>query len=380
MNIFSMLKLLLFKVVLLLSSATVAGPRQQAWQLHNRLTGVPPTSEVLQQMEMYIAQGQREQAALTAMENPLFYNVTLKNWIKTWTNEDEDNRVPFNDYVATVIGMIRDNIPFDTVLYGDHLYVLQGVDDVPAYNPNSNDHYRVAEERAVDISNHLVRRSQSSTTGVSDTAGILTTRASGEAYLSAGTNRRLTRFTFMNFLCRDFEMVSDLTTPDIYVRRDVERDPGGDSRTYRNNCVGCHAGQDALGGAFAYFDFRDGRVVHEPGQVQAKVNLNNLFEDGHVVHDATWTNLWAQGSNSTLGWRGAQQGYGARQFGHLIARTEAFSQCMAKRAYELVCLSSPSEEEQMMIRELAQEFEQNGSYNMRDLIAKASAQCPGVYQ
>jgi hypothetical protein len=368
-------------VILLLISEASANSRAQAWQLHNRLAGVPPTPEVLGQMEAQISSGAREQAALTAMEHPNFYNVTLKNWVKSWTNEDQDNRVPFNDYVATVLGMIRDNIPFDTVLYGDHLYVLAAVDDVPPYSPGNNDHYRVAEEQSVNLVQYLSRRPQSSLNGISDTAGVLTTRAAGEAFFSAGTNRRMTRFTFMNFLCRDFEMLADVTTPDFYVRGDVERDPGGDSRTYRNNCVGCHAGQDALLGAWAYFDYVGGRVVHEPGAVRGKFNNpeTTFFEHAEPVVDATWENLWHRGQNANLGWRGAQTGYGARELGFMLAKTEAFSQCMAQRAYEMVCLSPPTELELLWLRELAQSFEQSGQYNMRQLISRVAVRCPGVF-
>ena len=37
-----------------------------------------------------------------------FYNVTLKNWIAPWTNEEQTVFTDLNDYTATAIGMIRD--------------------------------------------------------------------------------------------------------------------------------------------------------------------------------------------------------------------------------------------------------------------------------
>jgi hypothetical protein len=373
-------KSLIIIILLQFSSLTIGqeNHRQKAWQLHNRIAGVPPQVAVLDQMETLIRNNQVEQAAQLAMQNPLFYSLTLKNWFKSWSNAEESNRVELNDYVATAIGMIRDDIPFDSVLYGDHLYIFENIPNLPAYSPSNNEHYGSAEQQGVNFVTSLVHTSQSALTGITDTAGVLTTRASGAAFLSAGTNRRLTRFTFMNYLCRDFEAVMDFNTPDIYVRRDVERDPGGDSRTYRNNCVGCHAGQDALGGAFSYFDFQNNRVVHAPGTVQAKINLNNLFEDGHVVQDARWHNLWHQGSNASLGFRGAQEGYGARELGQMLARSEAFSQCMATRAFELVCLNSPSGTAEITaIESLAARFEENNNYNMKNLIAGTAAACLG---
>ncbi len=367
--------------LLLLSSATTwaqSTPRETAWKIHNRLVGVPPTPAVLQQMEQLITANQTAAAAQLAMENPLFYSVTLKNWIKKWTNIDQTNRVELNDYTATVLGMIRDDIPFDTVLYGDHLYVLAADGNIPAYSNENNNHYREAEARKVDLKNNLVYRAQSQMNNIDDTAGVLTTRASGEAFFSAGTNRRVTRFTFMNFLCRDFESLHDANVPDIYVRRDVERDPGGDSRTYRNSCVGCHAGQDALGGAFAYFDYVGNRLVHNPDRVVPKMNLNNLFEDGHVVEDDSWVNLWHRGVNANLGFRGQQQGNGARTLGYMLARSQAFGQCMAKRVYEWVCLRSDDEAtDRTTLTELATLFETNNQYNMKNLIAQTSARCFG---
>ena len=57
------------------------------------------------------------------MDNPAFYSVTLKNLVTPWTNRDQTVFAPLNDYTATVIGMVRDDVPFDQVLSGDILYV-----------------------------------------------------------------------------------------------------------------------------------------------------------------------------------------------------------------------------------------------------------------
>ena len=55
---------------------------------------------------------------------PTFYNVVLKNMVTPWTNRDQTVFVPLNDYTATVIGMVRDNVPFNKVLSGDILYTV----------------------------------------------------------------------------------------------------------------------------------------------------------------------------------------------------------------------------------------------------------------
>ena len=56
---------------------------------------------------------------------PSFYNVTLKNIATPWTNRDQSVFAPLNDYVATVIGMVRDDVPFNTALSADIIYTVQ---------------------------------------------------------------------------------------------------------------------------------------------------------------------------------------------------------------------------------------------------------------
>ncbi|WP_457825699.1 hypothetical protein, partial [Staphylococcus aureus] len=72
----------------------------------------------------------------------------------------------------------------------------------------------------ISLKTFLVKKTQSTLTGVSDTAGVLTSRAAGLAYFSAGTNRREARFAFKNFLCMDIPQLSDTSRPDFHVRRD----------------------------------------------------------------------------------------------------------------------------------------------------------------
>ncbi len=64
-------------------------------------------------------------AAAIATQAPSFYNVTLKNLVIPWTNRDQTVFAPLNDYAATVIGMVRDNVPFNTALSADLLYTGQ---------------------------------------------------------------------------------------------------------------------------------------------------------------------------------------------------------------------------------------------------------------
>ena len=362
-----------------ISFGALAGPKEDAWKLHNRLTGVPPVktlnSDPLRDMELAIQGGRPEDAAEIAIQNPNFYNIVLKNWIKPWSNREQTSRVELNDYVATVLGIIRDDIPFTEVLSGDILYTVNGA--ATAYSPMNNDHYKNAEDRNLNLMSSLMRQTQSALTGLPANAvsGVITTRAAGDAFFSAGTNRRVNRFNFINYLCRDYEDLHDVNIADFRVRRDVERNPGGDSRTYKTKCVGCHAGQDALGGAYAYYDFVGGRLVYTPGVVVTKMNHNIYYKDGFVTTDDSWINTWAQGQNAVLGWRGPASGNGVKELGQMLTKSKAFSQCMAKKVFQLVCLKEAINTSDVnMVNDLANRFEQN-NYNMKDLIINTSVGC-----
>lgn len=369
-----MKKRLLILATLVVSSAW-AGPRDQAWKLHNRLTGVPPKKAVLDQMTSQISGGRAEEAAELAMENPNFYNVVLKNWIKPWSNREQTSRADLNDYVATIIGVVRDEVPFSQVLHSDILYTVTGA--TPAYSFANNDHYKNAESRNLNLKDNLVRQTQSAMTGLpaAAVAGVTTTRAAGEAFFSAGTNRRVNRFIFMNYLCKDYEELHDVTIPDFRVRGDVERKPGGDARTYKNKCVGCHAGQDALGGAYAYYDFVSGRLNYNQGTVVAKMNHNVYHSDAYVTRDDSWLNLWAAGQNAKLGWRGDTTGNGAKAIGQMFSGSKAFSQCIASKVFQLVCMKEAvAADDKTTVESLANQFEQD-NYNLKNLIVNTSVGC-----
>ena len=293
-----------------------AGPREQAKRIHDRLAGVPPSDAVLSSMEDQVAgiSGTAIDAAYQAMDNPNFYNVTLKNFIAPWTNRDQNAFVPLNDYTATLIGMIRDGDAFNTIFSADVVYVGPG--SLPPYSNSNNDHYEQMESQGIDMMTGLQRRSQSAMNGLppSAVAGVWTTRAAAEAFFIAGTNRAQFRFTMMNHLCNDMEQVHDVKRPPDRIRQDVSRSPGGDSRLYLNNCIGCHNGMDPLAGAYAYYNFNEttGSIEYTPGVVQPKYfNNEETFADGFITPDDTWDNYWREGQNSFVGWSPALPGSGS---------------------------------------------------------------------
>jgi hypothetical protein len=209
-------------------------------------------------------------------------------------------------------------------------------------------------------------------------AGVVTTRTSGESFMSAGTNRRINRFTFMNFMCNDYEQLHDITVPQQWIGRDVDRQPGGDSRTFLNKCVGCHSGQDSMRGAWAYYDFTNNMVSYTQGQVVSKINKNVLYSAGHMTVDDSWDNQWAiPGTQNQLKlvFKGQTAGNGAKALNMMFARSEGFANCMATKVFQLVCMKDPiNPGDKALVQTQARAFEANG-YKMKDLIVKTSVGC-----
>ncbi len=353
-------------------------PKEIAWKLHNRIAGVPPKPSVLLNMEAEVAAGRPKNAARMALAHPNFINIVMKNWVKSWSNRDQSNRVDFNDHSATLLGIIRDDIGFDQALYGDIYYTVNG--SATAWANNSNDHYRVAESSRMDLNANLVKEVQSARLlPAAAVSGVITTRQGAEAFIQAGTNRRINRFTFMNFLCNDYEQLHDITVSDVHVGRDVDRAPGGDSRTYKNKCVGCHAGQDAMRGAYAYYDYSGNTITYTPGVVVNKINKNVLYSSGKMTVNDSWENLWAlpntQNQNK-LQFQGVNSGNGAKSLNMHLARSKGFANCMAKKVFELVCMKEPvNTDDKVFVEAQARAFESSYGYKIKDLVVETSVGC-----
>ena len=361
----------------------VAGPNEQDVRMHNRLAGVPPSASVLAQMSALIAQNNAQAAAQVAMTNSGFYNVTLRNFIAPATNRAQSAFVPLNDYTATVIGMVRDNVPFNTVLSADILYI-GNVSGAPAYSPSNNNHYLYLDNNGVDLKSALVQTTQSSLTGIPSaaTAGVITTEAAAAAFFIAGTNRAMFRFTMINYLCNDMPQVMDITRPPDRIRQDVSRSPGGDSRVFLNNCIGCHAAMDPMVQAFAYYNYDPTalQLVYTPGQTQAKYHINTgNFPYGFVTPDDSWQNRWRTGPNQLLGWSSALpgSGNGAKSLGQELASSQAFAACQVQKVFQAICLRPPSNAaDRSAAAQITQDF-QSGGYNMKQVFAETAVYCMG---
>ncbi len=374
-----------------------ADTRDQAKRIYDRIAGVPPDEATIASMAALLDTGNTQdavQAALMATDAPEFYNVTLKNFAAPWTNESQSVFVPLNDYTATIIGMVREEMDFREILRADIL-CIGTAGGLPPYSQTSNAHFEAIESQGVDMSDpaQFTCVSQSSLTGVpaAATAGVMTTRAAAKAFFIDGTNRAMFRFTMLNHMCRDLEQVKDITRVPDRIRQDVARSPGGDSRIFMNNCIGCHAGMDPLTGAYAFYDFvydpdadpdgENGRLVYDSSAVASKYfNNDNNFEYGYITTDDSWLNYWREGQNALLGWDTSlpASGNGAKSMGWELANTDAFAQCQVEKVFENVCLKPVEDDaDRAQISNMVSSFRAS-NYNLKQVFAESALYCKGL--
>ena len=377
----------------LICASVMAGPAERAKFIHDRLAGVPPVPSpaatqaepLLVQMSSLVAAGNVEAAALLATRTETFYAVTLKTMAAPWTNREQTPFVPLDDYLATFIGVVRDDLDLRRLLWDDIVYVGNAT-QLPAYASANNDHYEALENQGLSLRDTLELRSQAAVTGLpaEASAGILTSRSAAKAFFIDGTNRAMLRFTLMNHLCRDLEQLEDITGVPDRIRQDVSRSPGGDSRLFNKGCVGCHTGMDPLAQAFAYYNFEytdtpeNGRLVYTAGQVQDKYLINaDNFPHGFRTPDDQWANYWRAGPNRVLGWDASQPGagQGASSMGAELANSAAFAQCQVEKVFATVCLRKPADaSDRSLVSQAVARFADSG-YQLRQVFVDTATYC-----
>jgi hypothetical protein len=374
----------------ILATPALAGQpeRAQAVLLYTRITGAPPSAADLNTMEADIIAGKMAEAAAVATSKPQFYNVTLRNIFAAESNRDQSVFVPLNDYTVTAIGMVHDDVPYNTALSADILYTLKG--NLPGVKPTDNAHYQAADASALDISANLVATTQTAAYGypAAAVAGLMTTRAGAIQHFDAGTNRRGYSINIVNQTCHAMEQITDTSLPSDRVRQDVAASPGGDSRVRLQSCLGCHSHMDPMASAFAYYDFDETKMqlVYTAGTVQPKYFINASNNPaGYVTVDDSWESRMRLGGadknifvfDSTL----PGKGNGAASFGQEIARSDAFATCQVQKAFKAVCLRAPaSTKDGTEIAALTSSFKST-NYKFKQVFADAALYCttgPGV--
>jgi hypothetical protein len=197
------------------------------------------------------------------------------------------------------------------------------------------------------------------------------------------------RFTMLNHLCNDLQLVMDTTRPPDRIRQDVTRSPGGVSTLFLNNCVGCHSGMDPMAQAFAFYNFTGtdatmtdtmGTIVYTAGQVQPKYSINNTnFPQGFVTPDDSWTNRWRSGPNFILGWSATLpgSGNGAKSLGQELESSAAFASCQVTRVFKDVCLRAPNTTADFtQVNSMITSFQAH-NYSLRQVFAEGAAYCMG---
>jgi hypothetical protein len=382
-----------------------AGAHETAQVLFRRLAGIPIASSDprLAQMEAMIAAGNYDGAAAIATADNSFLNVTVRGWACPLSSRTDDPLEPLNDFCATIIGVTRDDHDARELLIGNYIYKADTSVNRPGATAGSaqdihtdanvykfsgaNEHYAFLESTRQDLATVLVQAPQKGFDASGNTAtvlpvdmaaGLLTTKAWANSHLEAGTNRRAVEFSFRQFLCLPIAAMKDSTLPDDRVRRDVDRFPQGLPTVFQQNCKGCHSILDGNAGAFAYLDNGKDRanatfLLYSPGTVRPKYNINStVYPAGAVPSDDSWVNYANQNSNAKIGWNSALSGRGPRAFGEMIAMSDAYPACMAKRVMERMCRrpADPTFDAQA-VSELAQDFKANG-YHLKRLFQKAA--------
>ena len=390
---------------------------KQAQNIYQRLTGVktPLYDPILADMEKKLLQNDSIGAAALATDDPRFYNITVRDFASKMSNRSETINVPLNDFTATVIGAVRDELNAQRLLWDDITYVA---DPTKAAVPatlitdilRSNNHYEALDNLRVDISKVLKLSSQKIFTGKSAVAmptpaGLLTSRAWLSAHAVAGTNRRLVEFTFREFLCTPLEKVADSTGPDNVIGRDIDRFPGGSHTKFTTTCRACHTIMDSLRPAFSYLTYNSDYVMHSytspnvkkiedenaglgmfkstdagATYVHDKLNHNQtVFPGGRITIDDNWTNNAIYGANLPyFNWKRIS-GKGIQEYGKMMSESKQFPLCMASRVYTSVCKRAPTSSEDALIAAAANEFATTRNYNLKFLFQKivTSKECLG---
>ncbi len=384
----------------------------RAQTIYTRLTSVktPIDNPVIAQMADLLDQNQAFEAAALATQDSNFLNITVRDLASRMSTRDEVISAPLNDFTATVIGATRDGLDARSLLTSNIVYVA---DPKKAAVPSSlvrdqlisNRHYEALQAGNFDLAKVLISQKQmiydgSKAVDHPDPAGLLTTRAWTAAHAIAGTNRRMIEYSFREFLCTPIDKWANSNGSDAPVGRDVDRFPGGSHTKFTTSCRACHSSMDPLRSAFSYFTFSNGfqkhslvvsrlpaGIVNEDTQMGMAAGLKNsdpantqlpslgnvafvadkmnhnetVFPGGRVIVDNSFKNAAVEGwAANYFGWRGPTAGNGAKDFGSMIANSQQFSRCMAKRVFASVCKRESQSFDESLINSVATEFENKG--------------------
>lgn len=388
----------------------------KAQEIFNRITGAKISvddSRITTMAQMIRDGATREiglyDAAGEATKDPRFLNTTVRDFAAKMSNRAETINIPLNDFTATVIGFVKDNLNAQGLLTTDQFYMATNPSEAPVGSSivedilRSNNHYAALDLGRYDLSLvlHSAKQQVLDTRGGTikavdnpSPAGLLTTRQWMQEHAVAGTNRRMIEFAFREFLCSPIETVADNSGPDNVVGRDVDRFPGGSYTKFTTTCKACHTIMDGFRPAFSRWTFSNGFAKHSfvvpsvtnlntdentsMGMLQdasvpnitQKLNKNEtVFPAGRVTTDEKWINNAVYGSNkSTFDFK-KLSGSGPNDFGAMLVGSPKFSRCMANRVFVQLCKREVDPADNDFLNAAAKDFS-DGKYNLRNLFKK----------
>jgi hypothetical protein len=401
-------------------AVTVTENHVRAAQLYTRITGerialtAPiisgvtdpnyPSETYQKGMAQLVQEGNLYQAAQLATQHDGFFNITVRDFAKRMSTRDETVNTTLNDFVATVIGSVRDGLPATQLLTGNFFYMgdpskMAAPSNILNDIVMSNNHYNRLEALNYNLRDVLMRVDrQYLSNGTAlvdhpDPAGLLTTRAFMAAHAVGGTNRRIVEYAFRQFACIPITGWA-FANGENRIGPDVDRFPGGDHNKFLSNCRSCHSNMDSLRGAFAKYHFNNNFTKHgdivrniastemnettttmcrSANGVACKMNRNNdVFPQGYETVDDSFLRPEFVGSNAQyFGWTNGISSNGARGFGQMMTTTKAFQNCMTARAFRAVCKREPTSLEKQSLESVAEAFK-NDNYNLRNLFARVA--------
>ncbi len=344
-------------------------------RLYVHLTGAPaPMFDPRFKRAVSLVQsGKSLEAAQLVITDPGFLKVRVRGFAIPFIDIDHRKVDTLTDFQTLIIGVTRDELDARLILTGNLRYSGYTSLSLPAVSRENNDHYAQFEARDLDFERDL-ERVDKQWDDTDYVAGALTTRAWASAYYNMGTNRLAVKYTIDAFQCQPIDSWKIRGLPDYFVRRDIDRAPGGDPSVYQNTCRNCHAAMDGIGGAFAKFDFAAGVFSFRSEGVMDKMNKNSYFYPaGFVTTDDSWTNLLSGHPTVDFQWHGPFEGNGVGAFAKTIADSGAFSRCMVEKTFAETCGKSIRDEAPELLKSLTADFEKNGC-NLKDLFAKVATQ------
>lgn len=413
--------------------------RKRAMMIYNRIAGVkvPTTSPIIDQMLPLVRSGDVVGAAAIVTDEPTFYNVTVRDFAARISNREKSINVPLNDFIATIVGVVRDDLSAQKLLTEDMVYVGNTQDPVNLPVPNdltddhimSNNHYEAIDKGKYDLAKVLIRTNQKIYSSKDkavrnlgdDAAGLFTTRQWQAAHSIAGTQRRPVQMAFEDFLCSPLEKIADASGPDDVVGADIDRFPGGSHSKYTTTCRGCHTIMDGFRPAFSKWTFSRNFAKHadfttrfvkmnanddennsmgmemNPVGFTVKVNKNtDVYQDacrvsetgtqtpdsiGCLIKSEKWVNNANRGANAQRFKFTRTEGKTLRDFGRLIVESPKFASCMAERVFKSVCNRAPQSLDMKLIESAADEFIKTQGYSLKYLFQRigSSDECLGGF-